>query len=306
MSARQTNFPKNSTRSVHQGTTIIGKNGLAVDALASLEPGFAILNAVPSAVTYAKPTVTVAGSVDLTPLADYDDPKYSGTLLFTDVNGLSYVIDKDSINPIAGTFDIYNEAALQNSPDSIDNSAGWIATEGILVNRLQTTSQAFFETVEFRDVDIKLGFEGGDVFGIVDAQGDRLVVNPDGSINVVGDFDVVDIPVGAHTNQLFAENAYTITTANFEQIFSFNSTNNDTHVVIIECTAAQPCTFQLKINGVIKRILRSSPLERNIKFEFREPRNLANGTTVTVEARVERKFTLDPETFTAFEGYIAQ
>lgn len=303
MSAQKTKFPKNKVpaRRMHQGTTIVGKNGIPVDALAQLEPRLTILAGTTAIVSYAAPTVTVAAGIDLTSIIQYDATNsyaYSGILMFTDSSGTNCIIDPSSINNTTKTFDIYKEEEFTDPPVSIELASGWFLSEAELVNRLQTTSQAVIDNVEFRDIDIKFQLDG-DPVSIVDSDGHELNVNADGSVDVNGSFTV-----DAHANQIFSENADTLTTAAFEEIFTYTSTNNATHIVKVECTVAQPCTFNLKINGVIKRVLRSSSVERNVMFEFREPQNLASGIVISVEARVGRKFSLDPDTFVSLQGYV--
>jgi hypothetical protein len=184
MSARLTKFPKNSNRSVHGGTTIIGKNGLPVDALATLEPGLQLL-AGPNLVSFSSPTVTVQGSVDLSVVSNHTVFLHTGIIIFTDSNKQSYFIDKNSIDNTAKTFDIYLDEELTQPVLNLPTTA-WIISEAELVNRLQTTSTAVIDTVEFRGIDAKLSLSGadGDSFKLVDSQGDELLVEADGSINV--------------------------------------------------------------------------------------------------------------------------
>jgi len=185
MSARLTKFPKNSNRSIHGGTTIIGKNGLPVDALATLEPGLQLL-AGPNLVSFSSPTVTVPGAVDLSVVSNHTIFLHTGIIIFTDSNKQSYFVDKNSINNTTKTFNIYLDEEFTQPVTTLPTTTPWIISEAELVNRLQTTSTAVIDTVEFRGIDAKLSLSGadGDSFKLVDSQGDELLVESDGSINV--------------------------------------------------------------------------------------------------------------------------
>jgi len=188
MSTKNTKFPKNSNRSIHQGTTIVGRNGLAVDSLATLEPGKFLVNSTQSLVSYVSPVVTVDSSVDLSNILTYNNKNYSftGILILTDAKKNSYIIDTTSINNTSKTFNIYLDEDFTTSPTSIDLSSGWLISEAELVNRLQTTSSAVIDNVEFRDVSVNLGLDSNeDSIAIKDTDGDELNVNTDGSINVI-------------------------------------------------------------------------------------------------------------------------
>lgn len=137
--------------------------------------------------------------------------------------------------------------------------------------------------------------------------GDTLTVNPDGSIDVNTELDAADgdnVAISSHPSQIFDESADTLTTTAYEQIYTYSSVDNDTRIIAVEATAGTPSTFRLKINGTVVRVLRSSPLEKNITFFFREHRALANGDILTVEARVERLIKTSYDTFTSLEGYL--
>ncbi len=132
-------------------------------------------------------------------------------------------------------------------------------------------------------------------------------------VNVLNDINIAisaadgdDIAISAHVNQIFDENADSITTAGFEEIFTYTSINDDTFIMGIDSTVATPTHFRVKVDGDIKRELRSSSLERNVKFQFGENRPLASGSVISVEAQVERFITgVGPySTFTSMEGYI--
>ena len=136
--------------------------------------------------------------------------------------------------------------------------------------------------------------------------GAHVRVEADGSINANVAVEAEDgdsIAIGAHPFQIFDEDADTITTANYEQIYSYTSTDDNTRIVVVECTVSTPSSIQLKIDGNVKRIKRSSSLERNVVFEFKEHRPLPSGAVLTVEARVERLILTSYSTFTSLEGY---
>lgn len=158
-------------------------------------------------------------------------------------------------------------------------------------------------TVDIRDLNYKT-----DSITIGDANTNAtLLVNSDGSIDVnsVSSAQSGDsIAISAHPNQIFDEASGTITTTSFTQIYTYTSTNDLTRITHVESTAETPSTFVLKINGIIKRTLRSSPMERNIDFKFEENRTLLNGDILTVEAQVDRLIYTSYATFTSLEGYL--
>lgn len=138
--------------------------------------------------------------------------------------------------------------------------------------------------------------------------GYTLVVNADGSLDANVEVDAADgdnIAISAHPNQIFDELADTLTTANFEQIYTYTSTDNNTKIICVETSVGTPSRIRLKINGTIVRELRSSSLERNVYFNFREHRPLVSGDILTIEAQVERLIKTSYDTFTALEGYIS-
>ena len=162
-------------------------------------------------------------------------------------------------------------------------------------------------TVDHVDINVALDvIEDGVHIGDM-TTGDTLTVNPDGSIDTNTEVDAADgdnIAISAHPSQIFDEAADTLTTTGYEEIYNYTSADNSTRVIAVEATAGTPSTFRLKINGTVVRVLRSSPLERNITFFFREHRSLANGDILTVEARVERLIQTSYDTFTSLEGYL--
>lgn len=179
MSSRQTKFPKNRVpaRSTHQATVLVGKNGLPVDALATLEPGQVLLGATVTAVTYSSPTVTVDGSVNLLPIENFSSPKHTGVLLFTDAANTEFFIDPDSISDATKSFDIYTDENFTSAPASINLAAGWFISEAALVNRLQTTTTAVVDNVEFRDVEVRLDGTIDANVQVDAADGDNVAIN---------------------------------------------------------------------------------------------------------------------------------
>ena len=167
---------------------------------------------------------------------------------------------------------------------------------------------SFSGTIENIDIDLDIETDGVHIGN--PATGDVLLVEPDGSVNVNTEVDAADgdnIAISSHppANQIFAEAADTLTTANFEEIFTFTSTDDTTRLMRIEATSETICVFQVKINGVIKRVKRTSTAERNVTVDFLEHRQLTNGDTLTVEAKIETKDVTSYNTFTSLEGYLA-
>ena len=99
---------------------------------------------------------------------------------------------------------------------------------------------------------------------------------------------ILNIRPSGHANPIFAENADTVTTTAFEEIFSYTSTDDDTKVTFFECSASVFGQYRVKIDGDIKRELYSTGSNPNVVFVFTEPRYLQSSGT----------------TFTAMDGYI--
>lgn len=137
--------------------------------------------------------------------------------------------------------------------------------------------------------------------------GNELKIEPDGSINVNSSLssDEDSISISAHPNQVFAGNADSINITTFKEIFSYTSTDDKTRLMNVECTCGTGATFVIKFDGVIVRTRRSSSLERNVTFEFRENRKVASGVEVTVEAKIDALTANAPfDTFVSLEGYL--
>lgn len=141
---------------------------------------------------------------------------------------------------------------------------------------------------------------------IGDEEGDLLEINPDGSINVNTAVDASDgdnIAISAHALPIFDEAADTITTASYEEVYSYTATA-DTNIEGIEATSDTTSTFRVKVNGITVKEKRSSAVEKNVVFEFKEHRVLQNTDVISVEARVNRFRRTSYETFVSLEGYL--
>jgi len=125
---------------------------------------------------------------------------------------------------------------------------------------------------------------------------DILAVNSDGSINISSTI---------HTTPIFYSQEEDISASGFQEIFSYTSTNDNTRALVIESTVGVAATFKIKLNGTEIKRKRSSFSERNVKFEFTEPRNILNGQDLTVEARFDEITASNAfQYFTTFEGFI--
>lgn len=157
-------------------------------------------------------------------------------------------------------------------------------------------------------VSVDLNADDGDNVAIKDPNtGAKLRIEPDGSINANMQSDAADgdnIAISGHPNQIFDEAAGTITTSAFEEIYTYTSSNLNTMIRSIECTISTSATIRLKINGTIKKVLRTSPLKRNIKFLFSDDRPLPSGQTISIEAQVDRLIQSSYDSFTSLEGYL--
>ena len=292
MSAGQTKFPKNPVpaRQVHQRTNIVGRNGLPVDALATLEPGSVLVKGT-TAYSYSEPTVTMDSSTDLSSLTNIiKTAKHTGVLLLTDDNNTSYFIDPDSVDNINNTFNIYIDAELTSSPTSIGNTGLWILSEAELVNRLQTTTTAVIDTVEFRDVNVNVDLDGSEV-NIRDSDGDQLEVNQDGSINVVLISSDEDLSV--HTfNEVSSVVSFTPTTINTYTV----PPGKNSFLQKITVSGTNIADYRVKLNGLtIERLYTyfGSSLADNFNFLGHSNRSgyiLNSGDVITVEVEHQRPF----------------
>jgi len=179
-----------------------------------------------------------------------------------------------------------------------------VTTDGTGKKRLAVDAN-----ITAQDIQVNVNLDANeDEVAVADPDtGAHIRVEPDGSINANTEIDANDgdnIAITGHPNQIFDEAADTITTAAFEEIYTYTSANLNTMIRSIECTVSTPATIRLKINGVIKKVLRTSPLERNIKFLFEDDRPLSTGQTVSVEAQVDRLIHASYDCFTSLEGYL--
>lgn len=303
MSAQKTKFPKNTVpaRRMHQGTTIVGKNGLPIDALAILEPGTSIINGTTAIDSYSAPTVTVKNSVDLTPLIQYynsgmaGDFKHTGILLFTDSLGASAIIDPDSINNTTKTFDIYKEEELTDPPVSIDTKKGWLASEAELVNRLQTTSSAVIDSVEFRDIDIKFELDG-DPVRIIDSNKNELGINEDGSVNV----NITTDDPNSQIINTYTEISSLASSGTFTTIASYTApVGSTTFLQKVAVSGENIAEYVVRVDGVVldkKRTYHGDGL--NDEFHFDGPpsengQEVPVGQIILVQVRHQRPMSAD-------------
>jgi len=121
--------------------------------------------------------------------------------------------------------------------------------------------------------------------------------------------DGSNVAISSHSAPIFSEASSTITTSNYEEIFSYTSTNSLTRIVALDVAVSTSAIVVAKINGVIVKTKRSSALNRNITIQFHEHRPIPNGSTLTVEAKVDlvcgKKIWPTYEAFTSMDGYIA-
>ena len=157
------------------------------------------------------------------------------------------------------------------------------------------------------DIDVNLDFPDDGVHIGDRHTGNELKIETDGSINVNSALDAAEdsIAVSAHPDQIFAAAASTISSTSFTQILSYTSLSDRTHIMTIECVAGVSSRFQVRVDGTPIRELRSSALNRNVVFDFKEHRNVLNTKIVTVYAAADTLDTNAPyDTFASVEGYL--
>lgn len=162
-------------------------------------------------------------------------------------------------------------------------------------------------TAQIGDVSVDLDFVDDGVHIGDRNTGNELKIEPDGSINVNSaiDADEDDIAISSHPNQIFTENTDTVSTTASTEIFSYTSTSNNTRIMKIECTCDTSALFTAYIDGTSIRAKRSSPLDRNVSFDFLEHRTLSATEELTIEIVVDKITTNAPfNTFVSLEGYI--
>jgi hypothetical protein len=181
---------KTQNKKLHPGTVLIGENGLPVDTVATIASSNRIVENTTQALVYLAGVVTVPVGVDLNPVR-FHKSRYTGRLILVTSEGATYFIDRVSVNPATNTFNIYSDLVSTNIPSSIELSSGWVIAEAEIVNRLATTSSAKIDQVEFRDMQFQLTLDG-DPVTVVGPDGSALRPNPNGSINVEGELELVE------------------------------------------------------------------------------------------------------------------
>lgn len=179
-----------------------------------------------------------------------------------------------------------------------------VVTDGQGTRRLAVDANV---TASIGNINVDLDFNEDSVQIGDPNTGYTLKINTDGSVDANVEIDAADgdnLAISSHPNQIFSQVADTITTANFEVIYTYTSTNNRTRITNITSTVSTPSLIQLKINGTIVRQFWTSSLERNAVFNFAEHRTLLNGDILTVEAKVDKLIHSTYETFTSLEGYL--
>jgi hypothetical protein len=162
-------------------------------------------------------------------------------------------------------------------------------------------------SIDSVSVEVDLDFIGDGVHIGDRDSGYELRIESDGSINTNTEIDASDgdnISISGHQFPIFDEASDTITTANYETIYTYTSISNDTRVIKLESYVSTSALIRLKINGTVKKQFNTSSLERNAKFKFDEPRPLNVGDVVTIEAKVDRSIKPSYDTFTSLEGYL--
>lgn len=138
--------------------------------------------------------------------------------------------------------------------------------------------------------------------------GNTLTIESDGSINTNIKADAKDgdnFSISAHNNQKFAQNISSIADDLVNEIFTYTSTDNNLKISAIHCTVSTPSVFNVYINNILSYQKWSSPLERNVIFNFTENRSLLATQIIRVTAQVERYIRPSYSTFVSMEGYIA-
>jgi RNase P/RNase MRP subunit p29 len=218
MSSVKTSHPS-ASRKLQSGTAIYGANGLPIDSIAELSGSFELLRDMTGVLQYNNGTVTVPNGTDLNK-AKFHKSIYTGRLVLIDADDNYYFISRPSINQATLTFNIYDSQEELTSPLAINLGAGWVIAEAQLVNRLAVTAAAKIDQVSFRDFQVQFRLEG-DPVRIVDKDGNGLVINPEGDINVRG----VVQPQMMNVQLLLASNEYEIILPKETKRFSFKIRN---------------------------------------------------------------------------------
>lgn len=194
----------------HQSTVLIGENGLAVDAISTISGSYVFIfdETNPLVYTAGSATVTLPVTSDLTPVTTAR-PRYTGRYVLITNDNKIYYINRQSIDVGARTFVISRSDSAQINPPSIDLGPGWQVAEADIVNRMATTSAAKIDSIEFRDMHFQMQLDG-DPVTLTDDDGDKLDINPDGSINVVVQGSAAGLPSTINLNMPVQGSEYTI------------------------------------------------------------------------------------------------
>lgn len=188
----------------------MGENGLAVDAIATISGSYIFIDNTTEPLVYEpnSATVTLPVGSDLTSLASAK-ARYTGRYVIITKDDAIYYINRSSINVNNRTFTISRSDSSQINPLSIDLSPGWQVVEADIVNRMATTSAAKIDSIEFRDMHFQMQLDG-DPVTITDDDGDKLNINPDGSINARVQGLVVNSPTIVNLSMPIQGNEYYI------------------------------------------------------------------------------------------------
>jgi len=93
-------------------------------------------------------------------------------------------------------------------------------------------------------------------------------------------------------------------TANYTEILSLTSSSDDLRLSVIKIKADTLGVFRVKIDGFIKDYFMTSPMERNVKFIFKEDLDLLNTKELKVEFLPERLRINNYNFFMRVEGYL--
>lgn len=194
----------------HQSTVLITDSGLPVDGVATISGSYVFLTSDVDPITYSagSATVTLPVGNDLS-VVSTAKARYTGRYVLITKDNQIYYINRQSIDVGARTFVISRSDSSQITPASIDLSPGWQVAEADIVNRLATTSAAKIDSIEFRDMHFQFQLDG-DPVTLTDDDGDKLDINPDGSITAVVPGSTVGLPSTINLNMPVQGSEYTI------------------------------------------------------------------------------------------------
>ena len=181
----QTKHPSNN-RTISQSVAVVGKNGLIVDTIATVDASNLVICGTSSLVSYVSPTVTVACAINLALITSHVSTEL-GVFVFLDDDGTKFFIDTTTVNNVCKTFDVFDCPSFSCSPSTVVLCAGWQIAEGKLINRLMTTGGVSVQCVSLNGVDLSFQLSGkggsGDSVSIVDKDGDQVEI-VDGALEV--------------------------------------------------------------------------------------------------------------------------